>query len=182
MPYTFRMPASTIWSTRISATVCAMLLLCRSRRGQRSMGRYSGSTLPRAPPRSGRRPSPGRCPAAVAVLTTSTATVAETSRSREMSGSRPLRRIGGVGELRERTGRRDEQRRRHRRGAAHDDAEPEAREHQRVVGLPDAVRRAVALDRLRTGCRSRPAQRRRSTPAGSPGSARRARSGSTSAG
>ena len=27
MPYTFRIPTSTIWSTRISATVWAMLLL-----------------------------------------------------------------------------------------------------------------------------------------------------------
>src|SRR5262245_27504206 len=28
MPYTFRIPASTIWSTRISATVWAMLSSC----------------------------------------------------------------------------------------------------------------------------------------------------------
>ena len=87
-------------------------------------------------------------PWATAVLTTSTATVADTSRSREMSGSRPFGRVARIGELGQGASRSDEQGRRHGRSSADDDAQTEAGEHQRIVGLADPVRGSVEVDRL----------------------------------
>ena len=176
-------PASTIWSTRISATVCAMrVLLSRFRTPFASIGRYSGCHIASWTASIGSSTWTRARPAAVAALTTSTATVADTSRSCSMSGSRPL--AGSVGSARPASARAaaEEHRGGHRRGPA-DDRRRDRGPGTSVRCWPGRCGRSCRRARpVRTGCRSRPARRRRSTRGGSPASARRAASGWTSAG
>ena len=143
-------PRSTSSST-ISTRSGPPAISARSRPVSRARSRRVGSrgaTWRRGPAGSGCRWAPGPAPPSTAALATAMATAAETVRRSLIGGSSGAPRVVGVGQLGHRVRGRGDHAVGDPAGPGHRDAEAEAGEDQRVVGLGD---------RGRSGPRARPA-------------------------